>query len=318
MALIVQNAYIVDHAIGAAGTSSSGSNRLDRGDAVTQALIGVFSNFVTEILLVSTHPRPSKVLPLTQAHVSLPQIHRLFTILVHERSLVSIPLVLMSSSVAIIGIVFALKLGANWNDSDSPFVFESRVMKSNVYDISSSISSTLITLSLAARVWWIRYRAEETMRRRWPGATRTTLIAVLLESGAIYPIIKVLTIVYNRVIIRLYSIERIVLPQFLGIKPGDWIDDSYASQSRLLVKLTTVPVQVSAIATMLLIRRVARGKSTESKKQVIRDTPASLDLDAPEVMEEGESAITPFPFDVPSRAIPILPPKVRPREMARI
>ncbi|KAJ8085271.1 hypothetical protein PM082_004066 [Marasmius tenuissimus] len=180
----------------------------------------------------------------------------------------------MSLAVKGIGVLLLIRLAG---DPTQEFLEDTRVIKDELYDIASTVSNVVLSGLLAARIWWIRNHSEATVREQSGGALGTG-VAVLLESAAAYPLIKILTVVYNRGLFR---------GAFMGKSP---------------FLVTTVPVQVAAISSVLLVNRVARRRSVD---QVVEDACSGHKDTAVPLTVTGGPTLVPFNVPVP----PPRPPK---------
>ncbi|KAJ8074618.1 hypothetical protein PM082_024765 [Marasmius tenuissimus] len=113
----------------------------------------------------------------------------------------------------------------------------------NGYLIANGIFNTLLTALTAGRIYMITREAERLLQYR-SKRTHRTVVAIIIESGMIYP---ASLIIYLVILLRL--------------DPNN--------QSLLPVDLSPVFMQAAGIAPTLIIARALQGKTTDSVEQVI-------------------------------------------------
>ncbi|KAL0059357.1 hypothetical protein AAF712_013912 [Marasmius tenuissimus] len=113
----------------------------------------------------------------------------------------------------------------------------------NGYLIANGIFNTLLTALTAGRIYMITREAERFLHYR-TNRNHKTVVAVIVESGLIYP---ASLIVYLVILLRL--------------DPNN--------QSLLPVDLSPVLMQAAGIAPTLIIVRALQGKTTDSVEQVV-------------------------------------------------
>ncbi|KAJ8075403.1 hypothetical protein PM082_019741 [Marasmius tenuissimus] len=261
IAIISQTLYMINHAVkrlsrmadNPSGNHCYEDDRVGYGDGVVQAFVAVFSNIGIESILIS----------------------RFFMIWEYKKRSVKLSCILMSFIVNVIGISSTMAQVINRQDAFEP---RARVLKSGIFDGASIISNVILSGLIAGRVWWIRYQVNLNTIGGRPCRTHGMIAPILLESAATYPLVKIFTVFYTRV-----------------------INVKYGVRSPILV--TTIPVQVAAISVILLVNRIASGRGTASLEQVNMDTSASGG--DPEIPEMNE--VDTIPLDV---RVPLLtPPK---------
>ncbi|KAJ8090851.1 hypothetical protein PM082_024771 [Marasmius tenuissimus] len=113
----------------------------------------------------------------------------------------------------------------------------------NGYLIANGIFNTLLTALTASRIYMITREAERLLQYR-THRTHKTVVAVIVESGLIYP---ASLIVYLVILLRL--------------DPNN--------QSLLPVDLSPVFMQAAGVAPTLIIVRAVQEKTTDSVEQVV-------------------------------------------------
>uniref|UniRef100_A0A0W0FAG2 Uncharacterized protein n=1 Tax=Moniliophthora roreri TaxID=221103 RepID=A0A0W0FAG2_MONRR len=103
------------------------------------------------------------------------------------------------------------------------------------YLIANAVVNSLVTLLTAGRIWWVGRQAMKVVGKQY-----RTIIAILLESGMLYPI-------------------AIIVPLILGPSGTDVSP----------VNLFPITYQVAGIAPTLIIVRAQSGKAIESVDQVV-------------------------------------------------
>ncbi|KAJ8075393.1 hypothetical protein PM082_019731 [Marasmius tenuissimus] len=278
IAIISQTLYMIHHAVkrlsrmadNPSGDHCYEDDRVGYGDNVVQAFVAVFSNIGIESILVSTSIGSSH----RMAH-SFTQIARFFMIWEYKKRSVKLSCILMSFIVNVIGISSTMAQVINRQDAFEP---KARVLKSGVFDGASIISNVILSGLIAGRIWWIRYQVNLNTIGGRPCQTHGMIAPILLESAAAYPLVKIFTVFYTRV-----------------------INVKYGVRSPILV--TTIPVQVAVISVILLVNRITSGRSTASLEQVNMDTSASGE--DPEIAGMNEVDIIPLDVHVPL----LTPPK---------
>ncbi|KAK1228337.1 hypothetical protein PQX77_008621 [Marasmius sp. AFHP31] len=113
----------------------------------------------------------------------------------------------------------------------------------NGYLIANGVFNTILTALTAGRIYMITHEAEKLLQYR-TNRVRKTVVAVIIESGLIYP---TSLIIYLVILLRL--------------DPNN--------QSLLPVDLSPVFMQAAGIAPTLIIVRALQGKTTDSVVQVV-------------------------------------------------
>ncbi|KAJ8074206.1 hypothetical protein PM082_012498 [Marasmius tenuissimus] len=171
-------------------------------------------------------------------------IHRIYTIW-GCRKRVAIPLAFISFGIAVVGLAGSTMLGIGETDLHIPSNRESYFTGNNIYtgfSIAGAVFNAILTLLAAGRIFWISREASRIMGKD----TRTryrTIIAIILESGVLYPAVMIVSVVMQMTL------------------------DPEASGA-LRIDLTPTSFVVAGIAPTLIIVRCAYGKAI---KNVDRD-----------------------------------------------
>ncbi|KAL0575614.1 hypothetical protein V5O48_006361 [Marasmius crinis-equi] len=157
-----------------------------------------------------------------------------------------------------------------------PDLLDSGTALSNASAIVSIISNTVIAIVIAGRIWWILSEVGSRIGKGVSDDYRA-IVALILESGLLYPFTQLLSFVFDR---NLASDE---------------------SGTYTPIVLSIIPVLVAGIAPTLIIIRSVLGKTIETVDQLILTMLEERKSAAP----RARGGITPFDSDM---SVPPVPP----------
>ncbi|KAL0564679.1 hypothetical protein V5O48_017363 [Marasmius crinis-equi] len=170
-------------------------------------------------------------------------IHRCF----HIWNSSKVTLILLASISLVlngIGLGGAMAMGISFPDKpENATLFAAGTSISNAYALVNAVFNSFITIITAGRIWWITRQVRAEMGNV-AGQRYSTVIAIILESGILYPICQLIDIIPE------YAID----PNVNGIVPVD---------------LSSVVVQAVGIAPTLILVRAAYGKTAETPHQAV-------------------------------------------------
>ncbi|ESK89060.1 hypothetical protein Moror_5335 [Moniliophthora roreri MCA 2997] len=165
-------------------------------------------------------------------------IHRCYLIWGSKKR-IGIPLVLIAFATNSLGLVSVIMVTVGiGGDSTKESVWKLLDLGDAIYVrylIANAVVNSLVTLLTAGRIWWVGRQAMKVVGKQY-----RTIIAILLESGMLYPI-------------------AIIVPLILGPSGTDVSP----------VNLFPITYQVAGIAPTLIIVRAQSGKAIESVDQVV-------------------------------------------------
>ncbi|KAJ8073286.1 hypothetical protein PM082_020158 [Marasmius tenuissimus] len=173
-------------------------------------------------------------------------IHRCY-IIWNSNKFVAIPLIFISFAMNAIGFASTVLGNIGYQAAGtSPsklriFLLGNEI--NNAYAITSAVFNSILTLLTAGRIWWITRQARSMMGEQIDHTYRA-IVAIILESGLLYPITQVINIILQ------YKVDVYAR----GLSPVD---------------LSAIPIQAAGIAPTLIIVRAAIGKSVESVNQIV-------------------------------------------------
>ncbi|KAL0567518.1 hypothetical protein V5O48_014475 [Marasmius crinis-equi] len=152
---------------------------------------------------------------------------------------------------------------SKWNRRSSPLIL--------TFFLAGLLFNLVLTFMTAGRIWWISREAQLILLGRSVVKKYNTAVAIILESGAIFPVAQILNIVF-----------------ILAFQPPR------------VMPFNPLPIVVTAasIAPTLVIVRVALGQSvegvgvmveTQMKFEAVERNPVSLDLSSLESKDTEES-----------------------------
>ncbi|ESK84951.1 hypothetical protein Moror_9233 [Moniliophthora roreri MCA 2997] len=146
-------------------------------------------------------------------------IHRCY-IVWNSRKEVALPLLFLSFGTNVVGLAGSIleSLGLQDSTNDANFALYERGAEVLAgYSITATVISSLLTLLTAGRIWYITHEARSMMggqvRKRY-----NTLIAVMLESGIIYPTLMIIHLVLSNTTMDINGYGSVVLYP-VGIAP---------------------------------------------------------------------------------------------------
>ncbi|KAK7038783.1 hypothetical protein VNI00_010669 [Paramarasmius palmivorus] len=172
-------------------------------------------------------------------------IHRCYTIW-GSRKRVAIPLIIALSMTYATIFAAAIMEGVGIYDSRQKWrwaLFDTAALISYAGWNTSAGLNFVLTALTAGRIWWISHKARHILSQADNQQYRA-IIAIILESGLIYPVLQILYIITLR----------ILDPGGIGNMPVD---------------LFPVVYQTAGIAPTLIIVRAATGKAIESVNQEV-------------------------------------------------
>ncbi|THU81271.1 hypothetical protein K435DRAFT_972404 [Dendrothele bispora CBS 962.96] len=113
-------------------------------------------------------------------------IHRCYVIWGSQKR-IGLPLIILSFMINGLGLAINLIDIAETSHRELSYLRPIDLTMSNVFDISNAVVNSFLTLMTAGRIWWISRQARpmlETERVK----KYNTIVAVILESGIIYPL----------------------------------------------------------------------------------------------------------------------------------
>ncbi|ESK86187.1 hypothetical protein Moror_16692 [Moniliophthora roreri MCA 2997] len=166
-------------------------------------------------------------------------IHRCYIIWGSQKR-IGIPLVLGCFVVHSVGFASAVMIPISFVNRNNPSSFElldkaSRM--SDGYFAANAAINGVITLLTAGRIWYITRRIRATMGQQIDQRYKT-IVAIILESGVIYPTVLIIGIILHQVLD----------PDKMGLAPID---------------LFPIVTQAAGIAPTLIIVRAGLGKTVE-------------------------------------------------------
>ncbi|KAF9262541.1 hypothetical protein L218DRAFT_903449 [Marasmius fiardii PR-910] len=207
-----------------------------------------------------------------------------------SRKLVILVPILATIAFTVIGFVGLVMFAIGSKDQTIPSNLALVVrgdMLEMVYMVGSASVNTLLTLLTAGRIWWISREARALMGRP-TGERYRTIVAIILESGMLYPIFSILHIALTE------TSDIVYVP--VNFLPT--VAQMGAIAPTLIIVRASLGATVDSVHTVLSTVHFQEGHSVAMFSRPSGKIPSSLETDATPTSEDSTSTPGPARLNV--------------------